>query len=75
MKSNFKAIRERTEYTQTEVANMLGMTLGNYQKYEYGKIKSYSHSVIAKFCEIFSCTPNELFTLDSSDNSDNSKAA
>ena len=69
MKSNFKAIRERTEYTQTQVANMLGMTLGNYQKYEYGKIKSYSHNVIAKFCEIFACTPNELFTLENIDNS------
>ena len=64
MKTNFKRIRENTEYTQTQVAAMLGMTLGNYQKYEYGTIKSYRHDVIAKFCQIFKCEPNDLFTFE-----------
>ena len=67
MKANFKEIREKTDYTQTQVANMLEMTLGNYQKYEYGRIKSYSHNVIAKFCQILNCTPNDLFTFEECD--------
>ena len=66
MKTNFKKIRENTDYTQTQVAAMLGMTLGNYQKYEYGTIKSYRHDVIAKFCQIFKCEPNDLFTFEQS---------
>lgn len=61
MKFSIKPIRERTGMTQTQVANELGMTLGNYQKYEYGRIKTYPHEVIEKLCRLFHCTPNELF--------------
>lgn len=38
MKFSIKELRERAGYTQTQTAVALGMTLGNYQKYEYGKI-------------------------------------
>jgi putative transcriptional regulator len=64
MKFSIKEIRVKTGYTQTEVANMLGMTLGNYQKYEYGKIRTYPHEMIAKLCKIFECQPNDLFLLE-----------
>jgi putative transcriptional regulator len=61
MKFSIKELREKAGLTQTETANALGMTLGNYQKYEYGKIRTYPHDVIEKLCKIFNCTPNDLF--------------
>ena len=64
MKTRFKEIREKTKYTQTEMANMLGMTLGNYQKYEYGNRSSVPYKVIADFCRFCNCTPNDIFDLE-----------
>lgn len=64
MKFSIKELREKTGLTQTETAMALGMTLGNYQKYEYGKIRTYPHDVIEKLCRLFNCQPNDLFLLD-----------
>lgn len=64
MKFSIKELRERAGYTQTEIANKLGMTLGNYQKYEYGKIRTYPHDVIEKLCRLLNCEPNDLFLLE-----------
>ncbi|MBW4435340.1 MAG: helix-turn-helix domain-containing protein [Pelatocladus maniniholoensis HA4357-MV3] len=64
MKFRIKEIREKSGWTQTQTANALGMTLGNYQKYEYGKIRTYPHEVIEKLCRLFDCQPNDLFVLD-----------
>ena len=55
MKPAFKQVRERSGLTQTETANELGMTLGNYQKYEYGTVRSYPHKFIETFCNLFNC--------------------
>ena len=63
MKTRFKSIRESKCYTQTEMANQLGMTLGNYQKYEYGNRSSIRYKVIADFCKICDCTPNDIFEV------------
>jgi putative transcriptional regulator len=63
MEFHIKKLRERTGLTQTQVATSLGMTLGNYQKYEYGKIKTYPHEVIEKLCRLFECQPNDLFVI------------
>jgi putative transcriptional regulator len=63
MQFHIKKLREQAGLTQTEVANSLGMTLGNYQKYEYGRIKSYPHDVIEKLCRLFDCQPNDLFVI------------
>ena len=63
MKTRFKSIRESKGYTQTEIANRLGMTLGNYQKYEYGNHSSIRYKVITDFCKICDCTPNDIFEL------------
>ena len=64
METRFKEIREKNGYTQTQMANELGMTLGNYQKYEYGNRTSIPYKVIADFCRICNCTPNDIFVLE-----------
>ena len=64
MKFLIKELREKSGMTQTQVANALEMTLGNYQKYEYGRVRTYPHDVIEKMCRLFNCEPNDLFSLD-----------
>lgn len=64
MKFLIKELREKSGMTQTQVANALDMTLGNYQKYEYGRVRTYPHEVIEKICRLFKCEPNDLFLVE-----------
>lgn len=61
MRPHFKELRSKKKLTQNQVANHLGMTIGNYQKHEAGDISKISYQAIVDFCNLADCTPNEVF--------------
>jgi len=53
-------IRINAKMSQRDVAGILGIAQPHYWKWENSK--SYPNSMqIIKLCEIFHCTPNDLF--------------
>lgn len=65
MKMIFKLKELRLEkgFSQNDMAKLTDMTVGNYQKYEYGKIKSYPHQTLEKFCIVLECEPGDLLVM------------
>lgn len=47
-----KLLRKTEKYTQKQLAELLGITEQNYQKYEYGKIMP-KHEIMQKLCSQF----------------------
>ena len=48
--------------SQSEIANILGVTQPHYHKLEVGKSLANSNQIL-KLCEVFKCTPNDLFGI------------
>lgn len=48
--------------TQLDVATALNMTQSGYSLLELGKRKADAHQIL-QLCEIFNCTPNDLFGI------------
>jgi transcriptional regulator with XRE-family HTH domain len=55
-----KAYREKTNMSQRDVASALGITQAHYWKWEKGKSFPNAKQII-QLCEIFKCTPNDIF--------------
>lgn len=55
-----KEYRLKSGLLQREVADILHVTQSNYHKLESGKSHPNSLQII-KLCEIFKCTPNDIF--------------
>lgn len=55
-----KEFRLKSGLLQREVADYLTITQAQYHKLETGKSFPNSNQIL-KLCEIFKCTPNDLF--------------
>lgn len=55
-----KEFRVKERMSQRELATMLEMTQANYWLWEKGKSFPNAKQII-RLCEIFKCTPNDLF--------------
>lgn len=57
-----KEYRETLKLSQAEVAEMFGLTQQAYSRWEKGLSFPNAQQII-KLCEIFKCTPNDLFGI------------
>lgn len=57
-----KEHRETLKLSQSEVAEMFGLTQQAYSRWEKGLSFPNAQQII-KLCDIFKCTPNELFGI------------
>lgn len=57
-----KWLRKKKEYKQTEVAHMLGISYGTYQRYEYGYLPKRSN--YEKISSFYGCSLSWLMTGD-----------
>lgn len=57
-----KEFREKAKLSQITVAKKLGITQQAYSSLELGKSFPNAKQII-KLCEIFNCTPNNLFVF------------
>ncbi|MFA7376089.1 MAG: helix-turn-helix transcriptional regulator [Acholeplasmataceae bacterium] len=55
-----KEYRESLKISQRELANLLEITQAHYWKWEKG-LSLPNAKQIVRLCEIFKCTPNDLF--------------
>lgn len=55
-----KEYRKKFNYTQQDIADKLSMTQANYWLWEKGKSFPNAKQII-QLCNIFKCSPNELF--------------
>lgn len=55
-----KEFRQKMNLSQREIAEMLGIAQPYYWKWETGRSFPNAKQIL-KFCEIFNCTPNDLF--------------
>lgn len=53
-----KELRIKNEYTQSQLAEMLGLQLTTMQKYESGAIKNVKLDTLQKLCQIFEAPPS-----------------
>ena len=58
-----RAQRRKTKYTQQNMADMLGVTLNAYQKYEQGE-RSPSFDCLVKIADIFQVPTDYLLCRD-----------
>lgn len=56
-----KKLREDKGLSQREIADMLGVTEGNYRRLENNRVKNISIETIDFLCKFFSCTPDGIF--------------
>ena len=59
-----KKLRIENKYTQTELAEKLGIKLSTLQKYESGSIENFNVETIRKLCEVFDIPPYLLIYPD-----------
>lgn len=59
-KLKLKEFREKANMTQADVAAAMNISQSYYSRFELGKALPDAEQII-KLCEIFSCTPNDLF--------------
>lgn len=52
--------RKANQLTLLEVANKMGLSEGNIQRYEIGKIENFALSTLTKFAKVLNTTPEEL---------------
>ncbi len=55
-----KEFREHLGLNQREIAKLMEMSQVNYHFLETGKSQPNAKQIL-NFCEIFNCTPNDLF--------------
>lgn len=58
-----KEFRKKQKMSQLDVARHLEITQSMYSRFEIGKSFPNSQQII-KLCEIFDCTPNDLFGIE-----------
>lgn len=63
MKIKLKELREKSEFTQRHVADLIGITEGNYRKLENNHVKSINLSTIDFLCKLFQCKPNDILEV------------
>lgn len=59
-----KPLRRKAGMTQQEVADALGVSRQHYVGIENNQVDSVSKSHMNVFCEIFKCSPGDLFADD-----------
>jgi DNA-binding XRE family transcriptional regulator len=59
---NLKEFRLKNGYSQSDIAEILGVTQPHYHKLEVGKSLANSNQIL-KLCDVFKCTPNDLFGI------------
>ncbi len=55
-----RKIRKANKLTLLEVAHKMGLSEGNVQRYEIGKIENFALSTLTKFAKVLNTTPEEL---------------
>jgi putative transcriptional regulator len=55
-----KQVREARNLSQNKLAQLIGMSLQNVQRIEYGDAKSIPLETLDKLCEALSCQPGDL---------------
>lgn len=58
-----KDLRIKSQLTQRQVADRLGVVESNYRKLENNRVKSISLKTIETLCKIFTCEPNDIFEV------------
>lgn len=71
MKLCIKNLVDKSGYTKKAVAEKLGVTRQYVYSLYNGTVKEITIERIEKLCEIFNCTPNNLFEINTSSNSEN----
>lgn len=59
-KERFSNARKKNDFTQAQMASLLNVTLGMYQKYEYGTC-SMQHNTIIKVSQILNLSLDYLY--------------
>lgn len=67
VKLNAMALLEERGKTKYWLYKQLGMSYQNFNKMINNETKSIQYEMICTMCEIFECTPNELFVFKNSD--------
>ena len=60
MKITLKQVREARNLSQNKLAQLIGMTLQNVQRIEYGDAKSIPLDTLDKLCEALDCQTGDL---------------
>jgi putative transcriptional regulator len=55
-----KQVREARNVSQNKLAQLIGMSLQNVQRIEYGDAKSIPLDTLDKLCEALNCQPGDL---------------
>jgi transcriptional regulator with XRE-family HTH domain len=55
-----KEFREKAKLSQKKIGELMGVTQQTYSRWELG-LRFPNPIEIKKLCEIFKCTPNDLF--------------
>lgn len=58
--SRISEIRQRKGLTQKQVAEQLGMTVAGFQNWERGRHNKKLIERIARLCQMFECSANDL---------------
>ena len=76
MKLNFKKYIDKSNLTQTKIAELTGLSFPTINSLYKGSSKSIYFDTLEKLCDILQCTPNDLLEIDSNihDNKRESKA-
>ncbi|VEP16094.1 hypothetical protein H1P_4020005 [Hyella patelloides LEGE 07179] len=60
VKITLKQVREARKLSQNKLAQIIGMTLQNVQRIEYGDAKSIPLDTLDKLCEALNCQTGDL---------------
>ena len=63
VKLKIKELRIDKGLSQRQLADMLGVTEGNYRRLENNQLKQISFETIGFLCEFFNCTTEGIFEL------------
>lgn len=65
MKLNFKKYIDKSNFTQTKIAELTGLSFPTINSLYKGNSKSIYFDTLEKLCDILQCTPNDLLEIDS----------
>lgn len=58
-----KELRTKKDLTQRQVADAIGIVESNYRKLENNRVTSVSLKTLDILCNLFDCTPNDIFEI------------